>query len=97
MNKITLDHPIKRGDSEIEEINLIEPSGTGWLKGVKLFDLMQMDASALTVVLPRLTGPALTEADIRTRLHPADLFQLGSEIAGFLLPKSLRTEESPPA
>jgi hypothetical protein len=96
MPTIVLDHPFQRGDSTVAEITLLEPSGTGWLKGVKLFDLVQLDADALRTVLPRLTSPSLTEADIRANLHPADLFQLGAKIADFLLPKSARAE-SPPA
>ena len=95
MKKITLEHPIVRGENEITAINLLEPRGSGWLKGVKLFDLMQMDVGALTVVLPRVTDPALTEHEIRTALHPADLVQLGAEVSVFLAPKSMTQEVSP--
>jgi len=97
MKPITLEHPIKRGDTLLTEIRLLEPQGTGWLRGIKLFDLMQMDVGALTTVLPRLTDPALTEQEIRAQLHPADLIQLGTEVAGFLAPKSLtQGEDIPP-
>lgn len=48
-----------------------------------------MDVAALTKVLPRITDPALTEADVRD-MDPADLVQLGGVVAGFLLPKSAR-------
>ncbi|MDR1349372.1 MAG: phage tail assembly protein [Zoogloeaceae bacterium] len=96
MKPINLEHPIARGDTEVTVIHFLEPRGTGWLKGVKLFDLMQMDASALTTVLPRVTEPALTEHEIRTALHPADLVQLGAEVAAFLAPKSMTQETSTP-
>jgi hypothetical protein len=92
MKTITLEHPIERGGSTLTEIRFLEPKGTGWLRGIKLFDLMQMDAAALTTVLPRITDPALTEQEIRTATHPADLVQLGAEVASFLAPKSLTRE-----
>lgn len=93
---IPLDTPIKRGDEEIKEITLFKPAGTGWMRGAKLMDLMQMDAAALTVVLPRITTPPLTAQDITAKLDPADLFQLGAEVATFLLPKSALPTESQP-
>jgi hypothetical protein len=97
MKEITLDHPFARGEQKLEKISILEPPGTGWLRGVKLFDLVQMDATALATVLPRITTPALTEEDIRGKLHPADLFQMGDVVAGFLLPKSAKAAASLPA
>ncbi len=95
MKEITLDNPFARGDKKIEKVSVLQPPGSGWLKGVKLFELVQMDADALATVLPRITEPALTEQEIRSKLHPADLFQLGGVVSGFLLPKSAKAEESP--
>jgi hypothetical protein len=95
MKTIVLEQPIKRGDSQLSEINLLAPAGTGWLRGVKIFDLVQMDVAALTTVLPRITEPALTESDIRHALAPADLFQLGAEVANFLIPKSAQQADAP--
>jgi hypothetical protein len=96
MKTIELDHPFSRGDVTISSVGVRQPAGTGWLKNVKLFDLMQFDVAALTTVLPRITDPALTEQEIRTKLHPADLFQIGSAVVNFLLPKSALTDELPP-
>lgn len=93
--EITLDHPFQRGEQQIERITLQKPSGSGWLKGIKLFELMQLEMTALTTVLPRITTPTLTEEDIRRRLDPADLFQLGGAVVDFLLPNAVR--ESPTA
>jgi hypothetical protein len=93
--KITLEHPITRGENALKEIEISIPPGSGWLRGIKIFDLVQMDVGALTTVLPRVTQPALTEAEIRASLHPADLFQLGAEVAAFLVPKSA-SEVVPP-
>lgn len=86
MKTITLDTPIKRGETEITAISLRKPAA-GELRGVNLTDLLQMDVIAVTKVLPRISDPTLTEAEVSS-LDPADFTQLASEVAGFLLPKS---------
>lgn len=83
---ITLDTPIKQGETEITTIVLRKPAA-GELRGVTLTDLLQMDVAALTRVLPRISSPTLTEANV-SAMDPADLTQCGSAVAGFLLPKS---------
>lgn len=90
---ITLDYPFKRGEQDITCIELRKPK-SGELRGINLTDLLQMDVTALQTVLPRISNPTLTTADV-ANLDPADLVQLGTEVAGFLLPKSARTGESP--
>lgn len=87
---ITLDEPIKRGDTAITELTLRKP-GAGELRGVTLTDLLQMDVGALIKVLPRVTVPAITEQEA-SKLDPADLTQLGTEVATFLLTKSAKAE-----
>jgi len=91
---IPLDTPIKRGDNDISAISLRKPSA-GELRGVTLTDLLQMDVAALTKVIPRISDPALTEAEV-ARMDPADLVQLGSAVTGFLLPKSALAEAGLP-
>jgi hypothetical protein len=86
MKTITLDTPIKRGETEITSINLRKPAA-GELRGLNLTDLLQMDVIAVTRVLPRISDPTLTEAEV-SALDPADFTTLASEVAGFLLPKS---------
>lgn len=92
-NTITLDQPIKRGDAEITSVELRRPA-SGELRGLNLTDLLQMDVAALQRVLPRITTPTLTEQEIAA-LDPADLLQLGSTVAGFLLPKAAKQAASP--
>ena len=87
-NTITLDQPINRGDAEITSVELRRPA-SGELRGLNLTDLLQMDVMALQRVLPRITTPTLTEQEIAA-LDPADLLQLGSTVAGFLLPKAAK-------
>jgi len=90
---VTLDTPIKRGEQIISELTLRKPT-SGELRGVALTDLLQMNVTALTKVLPRLTSPTLTEQDVG-RMDPADLVQLGSQVADFLLPKATKPDPSP--
>lgn len=83
---ITLDTPITRGKQQITTVTLTKPNA-GALRGTNLTALLQMDVEALTLVLPRISEPALTQADVRN-MDPADLVQMGSTVAGFLLPKA---------
>lgn len=87
---VQLDEPITRGKTVIREVQVRKPK-SGALRGVALTDLLQMHVSALTTVLPRITEPALTEAEVRN-LDPADLVQLGGTVAGFLVPKRTRED-----
>lgn len=90
---ITLDEPLKRGEQTITSVTVRKPA-SGELRGVALSDLLNLEVNALIKVLPRVTSPSLTEQEV-ARLDPADLVQLGSKVAGFLLPKSVKAEASP--
>ncbi|MDP1980566.1 phage tail assembly protein [Undibacterium sp.] len=85
---ITLDEPLKRGDTEITTITLRKPKA-GELRGVSLIDLGNMNVVALQQVLPRITAPILTAQDVAS-LDPADLMDIGMEVAGFLVKKADR-------
>ncbi|MCE8023664.1 phage tail assembly protein [Billgrantia aerodenitrificans] len=87
---VTLDTPIQRGSKTVTEITVRKPL-SGALRGVALVDLLNMDTHSLHKVLPRITEPALTEAELR-KMDPADLVQLGSKVSRFLLGK--RAEDS---
>ena len=89
-NTVTLDAPIKRGEKEITEITLIKPN-SGALRGTSLRGLLDCNTDDLIKVLPRITDPALTDAEVN-RLDPADLMQAAAKVAGFLLPKRLLEE-----
>lgn len=84
-NTVTLDEPITRGNQVITHITVRRPRA-GELRGVQLVNLLQMDVASLQTVLPRVTVPTLTGPEVQN-LAPADLVQLGTEVAGFLLPK----------
>lgn len=90
---VTLDYPIKRGDSEIADITLICPN-SGSLRGTTLTALMEMDVIALSKVLPRITSPSLLTEDVQ-KMPPSDLVQLGMGVLGFLLPNSAKDDLPP--
>lgn len=90
---ITLDQPIKRGEQTITEITLRKPTA-GELRGVPMMQLMQIDVAALAIVLPRITTPTLTTADVNG-MDPADLMQAGLEVCTFLVPKAQLAASQP--
>jgi hypothetical protein len=92
-NIVTLNTPITRGEQKIEKITMRKPM-SGELRGANLTDLLQMDVNALHKVLPRITDPMLTEAEVAA-LDPADLVQCGAMVMGFLLSKGKTSTEFP--
>ena len=89
-NCVTLDQPIKRGNTEIANITLRKPS-SGELRGVLLIDLLNMDVSSLIKVIPRISSPGITAPEA-AGMDPADLLAIGSKIASFLLQKSAKAD-----
>lgn len=87
---VELDEPIKRGDTEITSITVRKPK-SGALRGVRLVALMDMDVTAMTEVLPRITDPALTKPEIMA-MSPGDLLNMSIEVVNFLLPKSMQAD-----
>lgn len=85
---VELDTPVARKSGDIAEIILRKPKA-GELRGLSLTDILQMDVNALGKLLPRISNPMLTEAEVQG-MDPADLVQLGGEVAGFLVPKRMK-------
>ena len=85
---VALDTPIVRGETSIDELKLRKPR-SGELRGLSLVDLGQLKVDSLTKILPRITVPPLTEAEVGN-MEPADLLACGAEIGSFLLQKSQR-------
>ena len=80
---VTLSTPIKRGETEIAEITLYEPTA-GSLRGLSVSDVMQMKTDAVVTLAPRISDPKLTESEM-SRLRMRDLAIIGAGIAGFFL------------
>lgn len=85
---VELETPIVRGDQKITEVKIRKP-GSGELRGTTLVDVAQMDVTTLVKLLPRITTPVLTEADV-IGMDAADLMSIASEVSGFLLGKGKR-------
>ncbi|MBN3238302.1 phage tail assembly protein [Pectobacterium carotovorum] len=89
-NVVTLETPIKRGETVIDTITLIKPT-TGTLRGVSLAALAGSDVDAMIKVLPRMTLPALTETEI-ARMELPDMITIAGKVIGFLTPKSQQAD-----
>ncbi|QIP89866.1 phage tail assembly protein [Serratia fonticola] len=87
-NVVTLDTPVKRGDTLIESVTLIKPNA-GTLRGVSLASVAGSDVDSLIKVLPRMTYPSLTESEVAL-LELPDLVALAGQVVGFLSPNAAR-------
>lgn len=85
---VILDVPFMRGDAEISEVLIRKPK-SGELRGLTMQALAQLDYGTLEILLPRITTPMLTKAEIGN-LDPADMMQCGGEVMDFLLPKAAK-------
>lgn len=85
-NIVILEEPIKRGEMEINQVEIIKPNA-GHLRGIGLASLANADVDALTVILPRITLPNLTTQECKS-LNLPDLIALAGKVIGFLSPKS---------
>lgn len=85
-NIVILEEPIKRGDTLIDQVEIIKPNA-GHLRGIGLAALANADVDALTVILPRITVPNLTTQDCKG-LNLPDLIAMAGKVIGFLSPKS---------
>jgi len=93
---VALDKPIQRGEQTITHVQLRRPLA-GELRGINLAALIrEMDYAALELLLPRVSTPTLTRADV-AQLDPADLAALASEVILFFVPKAAMAELSPSA
>lgn len=87
MKKVIFDNPVKRGeDQEIKEIDLRKPNA-GDLRGLSMADLARLDVNAMLKLLPRISIPNLTPAEVGL-LSVEDLFACSTEIGSFLLTKA---------
>lgn len=81
-NTVTLDTPIKRGETTITEVQVMKPTA-GTLRGVGLAAVANADVDALLVILPRVTVPNLTKEEC-ARLELPDFVALAGQVVGFV-------------
>lgn len=84
MVAVTLEAPLKRGETEIRTIHVRRPGG-GDLRGVSLVALGQLEYDEIERLLPRVTLPPITALEIQIGLDPYDITRLGAAAADFLL------------
>lgn len=85
---VELDVPVLCGNREVSALVLRRPN-SGALRGLSLMDIANMDVRSLQTLLPRITEPALTSAEV-SAIDLADLTAIGVEVAGFLAKKADR-------
>lgn len=94
-NTVTLETAFKHGDNTITEVSLRKPKA-GELRGLSLQSVLELDVISLQKLLPRISTPTLTEADV-ANLDVVDLTALGTEVVGFFVPKQKKAEAYLPA
>jgi len=85
---VTLTTPIARGDASIAEVTLRKPK-TGELRSLKVEDVFNTDVNTLFVLLPRITQPTLTQADV-ANLETEDLLEIAGAVKGFFMSAPMR-------
>ncbi|MGV8924822.1 MAG: phage tail assembly protein [Ewingella sp.] len=85
-NVVTLDTPLKRGDTLITSVTVIRPTA-GALRGVSLADVANSSVDALITIFPRITYPSLTKEECAALQLP-DFVALASKVVSFLVPNS---------
>lgn len=80
---VALEVPIQRGSQTITHVQLRRPKA-GELRGLSLSQLLQLDASAVMTLLPRITTPTLVKHEVEN-LDPVDLVNLSQEVVDFLV------------
>ena len=86
---VDLKHPLGTGEKRIDTITLRRPMA-GDLRGVKLVDLMQMDAEAVCQLVARISTPLVTASRF-WELDASDLLSVSMEVVGFFA-----SEPTPP-
>lgn len=89
---VTLSIAIQRGEQEIKEIQVMKPTVLS-LKGLKIFDVLQVDVNAMEILLPRITVPKLHKADF-AQMAVEDFTELAAAAVNFFGKNSTETEES---
>lgn len=89
MKKISLNKPILMGEHQIHCLELREPTA-GDCRGISLIDLFQhMNPEAYMQLLPRITSPAITSAQVASLSLPdlAKVMQVMGEFFNEVAPK----------
>ena len=77
--EVTLITPIR----DIEKITLIEPKAAQ-MKGVSLIGVNDLNVETLMILIPRVSTPALTTADI-ANMSMVEIMNVGGSLRSFLV------------
>ena len=89
LETVMLEQPVQRGEQTIATLQLRKPAA-GEMRGIALTQLLNMQADALIELLPRISSPPLTGAEVEA-MDVADLTSCAMVIADFFTPASLKT------
>ncbi len=84
---IQLEHPV--GAGKLTVLAMCKPKA-GHLRGLKLLDVIQMDAAAVAELIPRISVNDFT-AQHFYQLEPTDLLEVMTEVATFFTKDQLQT------
>lgn len=83
-NSVTLSAPVRVDGKDVTEITIREPKA-GEMRGLLMVQIAQMDTTHLMKLLPRITVPSLSEAQL-SDLRLSDFFALSTKAVSFLVP-----------
>lgn len=81
--RIRLTRPLEANGQPIEAVELARPT-VGALKGLQLAMVQVQDVASICRLLPRITTPALTPAQVES-LDPADFAALANQVSLFFV------------
>ncbi|MCR4529806.1 phage tail assembly protein [Acinetobacter venetianus] len=90
---VTLDYPIKRGETEIATVVLNKPT-VGTLRGLSLQAVSEYDVDSTVTLLTRITSPTLNRNEIEN-MEISDFALLSNEMAYFLLSAKAKSQQAP--
>lgn len=88
--RITLEKPINRHGEKITKVIARKPIGSD-CQGTNLSALHSADVVALSILLPRITEPALAKHEVLA-MPIDDLGEFGGAVIGFLLTKRAKAD-----
>ena len=83
LNSVKLSEPVTIDGNEVTEINLRKPRA-GEMRGMKLTDVLQMDTMTMIKLLPRISSPPLSEAQV-ANMEVEDFTDLASKTVLFFV------------
>lgn len=86
---VPLEHPIVRGETRIESLNIRKPM-SGELRGLGMPEILNSDVVAMITLIPRVTEPPLTH-DEANNLEPDDFAMIVGTIRGFFYTAAEKT------